>query len=188
MMSQSRARIFVELRVTGTGDCYGQAISFINGVNVNGLKNLETPSSGYVDVKKLMKFMPPPPRGYEYVEGPRINNDMLFPYAYAHAFRDEGSTWYDATINIIDVGSNGSSQMRNTHLREKNKKHVESRTVNECDATIYRAPDTGGEKELQIALAVHGEGQKLYLSFCPNCGSKVGETDKFCGECGTRIR
>lgn len=188
MMPQSSARIFVELRVTGTGDGYGPAMSFIKEININGLKNLETPSSGYVDGNKLMRFLPQPPRGYEYIEGPRIKNDMLVPYAHVHAFRDEGSTWYDVTLNIIDVGSNGSSQMRNMHLTDNNMKYVESMTINECDATIYRAPDTGGEKELQIALAVHGGGQTVYMSFCPNCGSKIAQTDKFCGECGRKIR
>ena len=76
MMSQSRARIFVEIRVTGTGEGYGPAMSFIKAINLNGLKTLEAPSSGYIDAQKLMRFIPQLPRGYEYI-------DFLDPF-YKH--------------------------------------------------------------------------------------------------------
>jgi len=157
------ARIYIEVRIhnddeAGYDRAYKAAISFISTIDLKGLTSLEPSDSGHVDAQTLINFLPPPLKGaYGYVEavaGPKINRDMLVPYAHVKYVRGEGSPWDEVTVDIIDVGNNGSSQMRNEHLSSKNKEFTESTTINGYDATIFRAPFSGGGHEVQIAVAI----------------------------------
>ena len=164
------ARIYIEVRVlnddeSGHKRAFQSAMLFVNAIDFVEIKSLELPNSGYVDAQTLVNFLPPPLKGIygcvETIEGPKINNDMLVPYAHVNYFRGEGEPWDEVAIDIIDVGNNGSSLMRNMHLNNKNKEYTESTTINGCETTIFRAPFTGDGHEIQIAVAISVGKEKL---------------------------
>jgi hypothetical protein len=156
------ARIYVEVRVvnddeSGHERAYQTALSFINALDIEQMKTIKPPASGYIAAPVLLDFLPPPLQGaYGYaetVEGPEIKDDMLVPYAHVKYFRGE-TTWDEITIDIMDVGSKGKSQMRNMHLSSRNREHTDSTVIRGCDATVYRTPFAGGGHEVQIALLI----------------------------------
>jgi len=157
------ARIFIEVRVynddeSGHGRACEAALSFIAAINLKKLESVEAPDTGYIDAEVLKKSLPPPLEGsYEYVEtteGPEIKRDMLVPYAHVVYTRGEGAPWDVVSVDIIDVGTSGSSQMRNMHLSDRYKKHTESTIIKGYDATVFRTPFTGDGHEVQITVAI----------------------------------
>jgi len=156
------ARLFIEVWVHADDQAnYETACSsaraFLEAMNIEGLRWLQPAASGYVDARELVSYLPPPLAGsYGYaetIEGPGINDDMLVPCAHVKYFRGE-STWDEVTVDIIDVGPGGSSQMRNMHLSGAYREHCQRDTIQGCEATVLRVPYEGDGYEVQIALEI----------------------------------
>lgn len=99
----------------------------------------------------------------------------MVPYVRVDYARGPETPWDDVEI-AIKYAKDGHSNMRNMHLSSKYGKYTDSTTIKGYDATIFRAPFTGGGHEVQITVTipVHGVINWINVSVAALNGTRRG--------------